>query len=81
MLRRRLSQTQCLPLANEIRRMINKGVPEVKEDGILSIIKVADVAAIMPEPRRSSAKLNHPHVFCRLIVSLVVLSISRRMCT
>ncbi|XP_059351654.1 uncharacterized protein LOC130702135 isoform X4 [Daphnia carinata] len=48
-------KAQCLPVANRLRHMINKRSPDIREDEALSVIKVADTASVLPEPRRSSA--------------------------
>ncbi|XP_045028405.1 uncharacterized protein LOC116921353 isoform X4 [Daphnia magna] len=48
-------KAQCLPVANRLRHMINKRSPDIREDEALSVVKVADTASVLPEPRRSSA--------------------------
>nr|CAH0102392.1 unnamed protein product [Daphnia galeata] len=47
-------KAQCLPVANRLRQMISKKLPDIREDEALSIVKVADTATVLPEPRRSS---------------------------
>jgi len=34
--------------------MVNARVPEIKEDEVLSIVKVADVTTVLPEPQKAS---------------------------
>ena len=48
-------KARCGPAANRLRRMITKRLPEIREDEVLSVVKVADVATVLPEPRRSSS--------------------------
>ena len=50
-------QAQCLPVANRMRRMISKRLPDIREDEVLSVVKVADTTTVLPEPRRSSAAI------------------------
>ncbi|XP_046458028.1 uncharacterized protein LOC124204848 isoform X5 [Daphnia pulex] len=52
-------KSQCLPVANRLRHMISKRLPDIREDEALSIIKVADTATVLPEPRRSSSAGRH----------------------
>lgn len=44
----------CWRAADELRNMINLRSIEVKEDELLSVVKVADVVTNLPEPRRSN---------------------------
>lgn len=48
-------KARCGPAANRLRRMISKRMLEIREDEVLSVVKVADVATVLPEPRRSSS--------------------------
>ncbi|EFX71357.1 hypothetical protein DAPPUDRAFT_308896 [Daphnia pulex] len=52
-------KSQCLPVANRLRHMISKRLPDIREDEALSIIKVADTATVLPEPRRSASAGRH----------------------
>ena len=54
-------QAQCLPVANRLRQMISKKLPDIREDEALSIVKVADTATVLPEPRRSSGGIRLSH--------------------
>ena len=47
-------QKHCWRAADELRNMINLRSIEVKEDELLSVVKVADVVTNLPEPRRSN---------------------------
>lgn len=47
-------QSQCLATATRLQRMVNARVPEIKEDGVLSIVKAADATAVLPEPQKAS---------------------------
>lgn len=41
--------------------MVTKRLPEIREDEVLSVVKVADVVSVLPEPRRSSGSAGlHP---------------------
>ncbi|XP_046647474.1 uncharacterized protein LOC124337507 isoform X1 [Daphnia pulicaria] len=62
-------KSQCLPVANRLRHMISKRLPDIREDEALSIIKVADTATVLPEPRRSASA--NRHQMCWTILAAV----------
>jgi len=47
-------KAQCLTTATRLRLMVNARSPEIKEDEILSIVKVADATSVLPEPQKAS---------------------------
>ena len=64
-------QAQCLTTATRLRLMVNARSPEIKEDEILSIVKVADATSVLPEPQKASMGAR-PIASIVLIFSLLI---------
>jgi len=62
---------QCLTTATRLRRMVNARVPEIKEDEVLSIVKVADVTTVLPEPQKASTAT--PSITCDPLSTAILL--------